>query len=167
MVKTILITETTKIQRRKFDCGTDELTNFFQRFALSNHTKNLGNTNVLVINEDVVGYYTVSMSNCVEFENEDFPRYPIPVALIGRLAVSKDEQGKGWGKWLLGDALCKICIASQYVGVYAAIVEAKDEKAKSFYEQYGFMAFSNEPLTLYLPLNSMMSEIKNPVEINK
>ena len=120
-------------------------------------TKGFSKTFVLIINEEIIGYYTVSMSNTLEFihvpnENNDaWPKYPIPVG-FGRLAINKHKQRQGWGKWLLTDALHRIFYAAQDVGAYAIIVDAKDENAKNFYELYGFIPFPNKPMTLYMPL---------------
>jgi predicted GNAT family N-acyltransferase len=166
MPETILVIKTSKNQRKKFDCSIHPLNDYLRRNAETNDLHGIGKTFVLVINEEIIGYYTVSMSQTVEFQsiiNEDiekWPKYPIPVALIGRLAVSKQHQRSGWGKWLLTDALHKIYKASENVGAHAVIVDAKDESAKSFYLQYGFIPFPNKPLTLYMSLKSIAELIK-------
>jgi GNAT superfamily N-acetyltransferase len=156
-------------QRKRFDCGIHDLNDFFKRYSEPNHLKGLGKTFALLIDDEVVGYYTVSMGNTLEFihvANENIPplpRYPIPIALLARLAVSKHKQGKGWGRWLLIDAIHRISNAAKDVGAYAVVVDAKDEKAKYFYMQYGFLPFPNKPKSLYMSLESTADLIKEKI----
>jgi GNAT superfamily N-acetyltransferase len=168
MLETIPVVNINDAQRNNFDCGEHFFNNFLWRHATDNHSKGIGKTFVLVLNDKVAGYYTVSMSNSVEFKDITeyrLPRYPMPVGLIGMLAVSKENQRQGLGKWLLIDALHKIYKASEYVGTFAAIVDAVDEKAKSFYLYYGFVPFPNKPLTLYMPLASILTLIETGISV--
>lgn len=162
--KTVPIINTSVEQRNRFDCGNKEINKFLKKYSEANHLKKIGRTFVLVANEEIVGYYTVSMGSTVEFlhvYNEDIlPKYPIPIGLIGKLAVSKNNQNQGWGKWLLIDAIRKISKASDDIGAYAIVVDAKDESAKNFYLQYGFLIFPNKPLSLYLPMESISPLVK-------
>ena len=160
MPNTTPVIHTTAKQRKQFDCGIHPLNDFLRRHSNQNHLVGFGRTYVLVIDEKIIGYYTVSMSNSVEFvsvksESIEFPKYPIPVGLIGRLAVSKDNQKQGWGKWLLIDAVRRIYDAAQEVGAHAVLVDAKDESAENFYKQYGFSPFPSKPSSLYIPLDSV------------
>ncbi len=163
---TIPVINTSDEQRKLFDCGIHCLNDFFRRHSEPNHLKGFGRTFVLLINEEVIGYYTVSMGNTLEFihimneNNDTWPKYPIPIGLLGKLAVSKHKQKQGWGKWLLTDAINRIINAAQDVGAYAILVDAKDESAKKFYEQYGFLSFPKKNMTLYLPLNSIAGLMK-------
>jgi ribosomal protein S18 acetylase RimI-like enzyme len=105
----------------------------------------------------VKGYYTLSAAS---FRKDDLPaaqakrlpHYPVPAAIIGRLAVDRTCQGQRLGAHLLMDCLDRILRASQLIAVHAVIADAKDEKAKTFYEKYGFKAFVNQPLRLFLPV---------------
>ena len=83
------------------------------------------------------------------------PQYPLPAVLLGRLAVDTQFQGQGLGKLLLVDALKRALAASQSIAVHAMVVDAKDAQAKSFYEKFGFIASSDLPLRLFLPLKSV------------
>lgn len=163
MPETVPIIQTTEQQRKKFSCGVHPLNDFLKRYSVDNHLKGLGRTFVLIVQEQIVGYYTICTGSA-EFNNidgiEQLPKYPIPIALCARLAVSKEHQKKGWGEWLLTDALHRICKASQEIGIYAVIVDAKDDMAKNFYEKYGFIAFPTKPLSLYLMLASYSDLIK-------
>jgi len=71
---------------------------------------------------------------------------------MGRLAVSKDQQGKKLGAKLIALAVDRCLHAKEEVAAYALLVDAKDENAKAFYEHYGFIACTDQPMTLYLPL---------------
>ena len=71
---------------------------------------------------------------------------------MGRFAVRQDLQGQGVGKVLLGCAVDRCLQARQVVAAYALIVDAKNLAAKSFYEHFGFVAFTDKPLSLYLSM---------------
>lgn len=161
MYKTIPVTDLTENQRRNFSCGREALDTYFKQFSKGNHLKNIGKTFVLLGDDKkVIGYYTISMGS-IEFEeipaeyNLKLPKYPIPIARIARLAVSFSEQGKSWGERLLMDAIDRVRDASSLVAAYGIVVDAKDEKAKSFYMHYGFRSFSNYELCLFLPIWSI------------
>jgi GNAT superfamily N-acetyltransferase len=77
----------------------------------------------------------------------------VPAALIGRLAVDRRHQGSGLGAILLANA-AKRAIRSD-AAIYALLVDAKDETAASFYRHHGFVPFSTQPHSLYLPVASI------------
>ncbi len=83
------------------------------------------------------------------------PKHPIPAALLGRLAVSKNAQRHGIGKMLLADAVHRTMSISDQIAIYAMVVDAVNKKAKDFYEQFGFAQLSNNSSRLFLPLKSM------------
>ena len=97
----------------------------------------------------IVGYYTPS---AVSFEKGDLPaelarrlpHYPVPAAVIGRLAVDLRSQGRGLGETMLLDAIRRISRASDTVGVYAIVVDALNDRTGAFYERYGFISISVE-----------------------
>lgn len=144
---------------KEFSCGSNELDTYLKLFARQNHKKNIGKTFVALNEERVIGYYTLSMA-CVEFVDvpEDYsrgiPRYPAPVAKIGRLAVDAQFQGKKIGTALFIDALKKILAAAQTVAAYAVIVDAKNDFAKKFYKGFGFIEYKDD-LSLYLPMKTV------------
>lgn len=160
---TVSIESTTQAQRKNFSCGVDDLDFFLQRYAKRNHKKGSGKTFVFLEDEAITGYYTISMGS-IDFENLpeklNLPKYPIPVARIGRLAVSKESQRKGLGKALLIDALNRVYHASESVAAYAIVVEAKDEKAKAFYEHHEFIPYK-DALSLYLPMATVTALLAN------
>lgn len=161
MYNAIPVTQLTEKQRKSFSCGVTALDEYFKQFAKNNHVKNIGKTFVILGEDDfVIGYYTISMGS-VDFSSlpEDFrqriPKYPVPIARIARLAVNVKSQGQGWGKFLLADALRHIQVAASLIAAFGVVVDAKDEKAKSFYMRFGFKAFLDNHLCLILPLASI------------
>lgn len=88
------------------------------------------------------------------------PRSPetIPVSIIGRLAVSRDHAGKGLGADILADALRRIAVAAQSIGIGAVLVHAKDEAAKRFYMRCAeFIEYPEESRTLFLPIETVIA----------
>jgi GNAT superfamily N-acetyltransferase len=138
-----------------FYCGKSELNNFLKRFAFSNQRANLSQTYVLSRNNQVIAYYSLTVGNV---EHKSAPRrivegagqYPVPVMILARLAVSQEEQGKGFGAALLKDALKRTANAADIVGIRAFLVHAKDEHSKQFYEQFDFLPSPTDPLHLFL-----------------
>jgi len=104
----------------------------------------------------IAGYYTVASASVLVGDlpaelTKKLPRYPsIPAVRMGRLAVDQAFRGQGLAAALLADALTRI--ARSEIGAYALVVDAKDEKAASFYRHHGFLQLATKPLTLFLPL---------------
>lgn len=154
--KTVLLDVTHK--KEVFDCGNAILNTYLYSYAFQDMKRQLSRIYVLPDHQgQIKGFYTLSASS-FRFESipealrQRLPRYPLPAILIGRLAVDQKLQAQGLGRHLLMDALSRILRANQSIGIYAAVVDAKDLYAKSFYEKYGFIAFNKEPLKLFLPL---------------
>ena len=82
------------------------------------------------------------------------PHHPVPAAVLGRLAIDREQQGRGLGETLLLDAIRRVLRANKTIAVYAIIVDAKNESAQAFHERYGFRAFAGEPRRLFLPLET-------------
>ena len=114
--------------RGEFDCGVEELNTYLQRYAGQHDRKGMGRTYVAVeeAGSRVLGYYTIS-SSAVAFDTvpENVPRHPIPVALIGRLAVDKSARGRGVGETLLIDAIGSARRIAEIVGVYAHVASRR------------------------------------------
>ena len=145
-------------ERRDFDCAVEELNSYLQKYSGQHERKGIGRTYV-AINEGetrVLGYYTIS-SSAVAFEvvPDNLPRYPVPVALVGRLTVDNSVRGQRLGETLLLHALRSAQRASRIVGIYAVVVDALDKSAKSFYLKYGFKELSDDDLHLYLPMKTI------------
>ena len=144
----------------EFDCGNPALNEYLARYANQHRRRGITQIYVLV-NSDapsiVLGYYTLSAaqvdtSQLSESERKKLPRFPVPCFRMGRLAVSKDQQGKKFGAMLVALAVDRCLHAKEEIAAYALVVDAKDKHAKSFYERYGFIACADQLMTLYLPL---------------
>lgn len=112
---------------------------------------------VLVLPDGAIaGYYTLSSTavNIGEWPAQmvrKLPRYPlIPATLLGRLAVDRRQQGRGYGRYLLADALFRSL--SSEIASFAVIVDAKDENARRFYERESFLPFPDQQMKLFLPM---------------
>ena len=148
--------------RDEFDCGNAELNTFLRKYARQNEQKGLSRTYVAVRQNarTVCGYYSLSSSS-VEFVHlpEDlqrrYPRYPIPVAHFGRLAVDRREQGRGLGAYLLIDALLRVLEIADQLGIAAVEVKAIDEEARRFYLKYGFKELKDDHRHLYMPVTNI------------
>ena len=137
-----------------FDCGVPSLNEYLTKFALQNQANRSARTFVALRGSRVVGYYSVVMAAA---ERETTPervakglaRHPVPLALVARLAVDKGEKGKGLGKALLKDACVRVLRAAEELGCRAVVVHAKDDQAKAFYENCGFIPSPTNPRHLY------------------
>lgn len=108
----------------------------------------------------VLGFYSQSMaqvdlSNFPEAIQKKLPRHPVPAARIGRLATDGTTRGQGLGKLLVVDALIRVKAVSGQIGVYAVIVDAKDQAAKDFYQKLGFVVSLSDPMLLFYSVASI------------
>jgi GNAT superfamily N-acetyltransferase len=112
---------------------------------------------VLVLSDaTIAGYYTLSATSVQLGELpaqtvRKLSRYPlVPATLVGRLAVDRHHQGKGYGRFLLADALHRA--ARSEIASFAVIVDAKYENARRFYERESFLPFPDQPMKLFRPM---------------
>ena len=143
-----------------FDCGVTSLNEYLKRYARQNAAKDLGVTYVAVALPEatfISGYYTLVGSAVARtvLPETNLPNYPIPSALIGRLAVDQTQQGQGLGRLLLLDALRRAQRLSETMGLFAVEVVALDEAARAFYLKYGFLPLQDDALHLYLPIKTI------------
>ena len=154
--------------RSGFTCGEPALDAFFSRHAVGNDRQGIGTTFVLGGAADdepaVLGFYTLSMASVSADQiapalQGRLPRYPLPVALIGRLGVHRDAQGRRLGQRLLGDALRRVLAAASQVGCVGVIVDAKHEQAEGFYLKHGFVLIDETtwPHRLFLPMATIQA----------
>lgn len=166
MITTIPIIEVPPENYKKFTCGTKELDEYLARFARTNHKKGIRKSFIEMRQNVAVGYYTVSMgaiefTHLPESSRQGIPKYPIPVARIGRLAVDINMQGKGFGAYILWDAFHRILEASRLVAAYAIVVDAKNDSAKRFYEYHGFTSLASHSYSLFLPLKTIQEVVSS------
>lgn len=153
------------IATASFRCGSEPLDDYIRRYASQDVRKNVSRVFVATPENDskkLTGFFTlsagsVSCSSLPTSHARKLPRYPVPVALIGRLAVDNESQGKGLGSILLADACQKVSQASSVLAVAGIIVDAKDDKAISFYKHFGFISLPGYPDRLLLPASVFQS----------
>lgn len=139
-----------------FDCGVPTLNQWLHRQALKNEASGASRTFVVCFEEKVVGYYALATGSVFRRQTpgkikREMPE-PIPVMVLGRLAVDLSWQGSGLGSGLLRDAVLRTYTVSKQVGVRALLVHALSEDAKDFYLRHGFMQSPIDPMTLMLSL---------------
>jgi len=146
-----------------FSCGSDALDAYIRKYASQDARKRVANVFVAceLGGTEVVGYYTVSATSFSKEglpatrETKQLPRYPVPASIMGRLAVHRLVQGQRLGEYLLVDCAKRVIAASRQVAVYALVVDAKDESAKTFYRKYGFLEFVDQPMRLFIPIRTL------------
>ena len=144
-----------------FDCGEPVLNDWLRHRALKNESR-FSRTYVACEGNRVVAYFCISAGAVERMAAPGKVRRnapdTIPVSVIGRLAVSRDQAGKGLGADLLSDALRRIAVASQSIGIGAVLVHAKDEAAKRFYIRCAeFIAYPEDSRTLFLPIETVVA----------
>ncbi|MCE2483420.1 MAG: GNAT family N-acetyltransferase [Alphaproteobacteria bacterium] len=147
--------------RASFSCGEPSLDRHLRRQASQDARRRVARVFVATgaPPERIAGYYTLSAAS---FEKDDLPaelagrlpHYPVPAAVVGRLAVDLRSRGRGLGEVLLLDAIHRVVRAGDTIGVYAVIVDALHDRARAFCERYGFTPFPSRPLRLFLPLRT-------------
>ena len=140
-----------------FSCGESELDDWLRRRALGNQISGASRTFVVTGPDGFVhGYYAMAagaVSHQLATSNvrRNMPD-PVPVIVLARLAVDERAQGRKLGPALLQDAIKRAVAVSGNAGVRAVLVHALNERAKGFYEKFGFQASPANPMTLMLRL---------------
>ena len=141
-----------------FESGHPALDAWLRSYASQSQRRDAARTFVAVVEEIVIGYFTLVAGQVNHHDaTEDVRRglskhFPIPVAILARLAVDDGHQGQGLGAALLRDALVRVARTSREIGIRAVVVHAVDDAAVSFYEHHGFRPLSSEPGTLMVTL---------------
>lgn len=146
-----------------FDCGQATLNTWLKRHALANQERGASRTYVACVDGRVVAYYAIAAGSIAHADaiggvRRNMPE-PVPVALLGRLAVDASVQGQGIGKHLLQDAVIRVAQASDVIGMRAIVVDALDEQAKTFYEQYGFISSPISPFKLMVTIEAVLRQL--------
>ena len=144
-----------------FACGVDSLDDWLKRRAYPNQVNGASRTYVVTEGKRVVGYYCLA-SGALELSDtptsirRNMPD-PVPVAILGRLAVDKSSQGRGLGAALLQDAVVRTAQAGGILGIRGLLVHALSIEAKAFYEHHGFVASPTQAITLILSLKAKIN----------
>lgn len=143
-----------------FACGEAELDDWLKRRALANQASGASRTFVVTVEDRRVWAYYAMAAGAVSHQlattrvRRNMPD-PVPVMVIARLAVDRGMQGQQLGAALLQDAVNRAVTVAQNAGVRALLVHALHERAKQFYEHYGFQPSPLHPMTLMLRLGGL------------
>lgn len=148
-----------------FQSGEETLDTWLKLRALKNQENGASRTYVVTNMKEVVGYYALSVGSALHTEitssvRRNMPN-PVPVMILGRLAVDLKFQKHGLGKALLKDAFLRTLQVADVVGVRAFLVHALHEKAAQFYEKAGFKRSPIQPLTLMVILSEIKKELSD------
>lgn len=141
-----------------FESGNEALNRWLVRYAGQSERRDAARTFVIADAGVVIGSFALLAGelhhdHATAHTRKGLPRhYPIPVAILARLAVNRRHQQRGLGAALLNDALRRVALASEQLAVRAVVVHAIDEPAARFYEHFGFRALSATPRTLMVTL---------------
>jgi GNAT superfamily N-acetyltransferase len=146
-----------------FSCGDTALETYLKKRALQEAKKKIATTFVMADSRSsaVIGYYRLSATSILLADLPDqtakkLPKYPhVPAALLGGLAIDRRYQGSGYGGLLIIDALRRALQATTECASYAVVVDAINERARSFYEHYEFCAFPDRKLRQFLPMKTI------------
>jgi GNAT superfamily N-acetyltransferase len=143
----------------EFECGELTLDEWLRRRALANQVSGASRTFVTCRGAHVVGYYALAAGGITSSEAPGRVRRnmpdPIPVMVLGRLAVDRREQGKGLGALLLRDAVARTRRLAQEMGMVGLLVHAISQDAKRFYQHWGFVESPHNPMTLVARLKDL------------
>ncbi len=155
--------------REGFDCGSEPLNRFLRQVARQHNERGVARTFVMVeadaqAPKAILGFFSLS---AFEVTGAVLPRAvakklprEIPAARLGRLAVAKSLQGQKIGTVLMYAALRKVAQTADSIGIAALFVDAKDEHAAKFYKRFHFVPLPEQPLTLFLPLRTLLEAVK-------
>src|ERR1035437_4290426 len=138
----------------EFDSGEPSLDDWLRKRAITNQATGASRCFVTCRDTRVVGYYALSTGSVQRLEasrliGQGMPE-PIPVVLLGRLAVDRKEQGRSLGSSLLRDAITRTVEAAEIIGVRALLVHGRNERARDFYFHHDFDPPPPDPLQMFL-----------------
>jgi GNAT superfamily N-acetyltransferase len=141
-----------------FDCGNDDLNHWLAQRAMASDGRS-ARTYVVAVDARVVAYYCLAAGSVVLAAlararlRQNMPD-PIPVIVVGRLAVDRRFGRRGFGRGLLKDCVLRSLGIARQIGVRAILVHAVDEEAGSFYRRFGFVESPTDARTLLLPMET-------------
>jgi len=149
-----------------FDSGEPTLDDWLKRRAARNQANGSSRTYVVCEGDTVIGYYclaavAVGHAGAPSTLKRNRPD-PVPVLVLGRLAIHKEHHQKGIGTALLNDAIRRAIQAANIAGVTALLVHAISEQARRFYLSRGFIESPLQPMTLCLMLATAEKALREP-----
>ncbi len=145
-------------ERADFDSGEPSLDDWLKRRAAKNQASGSSRTYVVCDGRAVIGYYCLAAGAIGHAEAPSALRRnrpdPVPVLVLGRLAIHKNYQQSGIGTGLLRDAILRAIQAAEIAGITALLVHAISEQARRFYRSRGFIESPIKPMTMCLMLSS-------------
>ncbi|MCQ8118829.1 GNAT family N-acetyltransferase [Methylomonas rosea] len=146
----------TRHQLGDFSCGVASLDDWLKRRARPNQVSGASRTYVVAEGDTVVGYYclasgALALNEAPPAMRRNMPD-PLPIAVLGRLAVDRSYQGRGLGVALLQDAVLRTMQAGDILGIRGLLVHALSAEAQAFYQHHGFVSSPTQPMTLILSL---------------
>ncbi len=149
-----------------FDCGEPSLNDWLIRRALKNHASGASRCFVVCSGATAIGYYSLSAG---AISHESAPKHmqrnmpdPLPVLLLGRLAIDKRYHNQGIGQALLRDAMLRAVNVAGNAGVFAILVHALSDQAKQFYISRGFIVSPLQPMTLMMTIETIHAILAEP-----
>ncbi len=143
----------------EFECGEASLDEWLKRRALKNQASGASRCFVICEGADVIGYYSLSAG---AIDHAGSPKAlrrnmpdPLPILLLGRLAVDRRRHNQGLGRALLRDAMLRAANVAGNAGVAAILVHALSDAAKQFYLSSGFVESPLQPMTLLMTLETV------------
>lgn len=148
--------------RTGFDCGVPVLNAFLKSTARQHGDKGISRTFVLTELDSrvIMGFFTLTLCEVITVKlpaayAKKYPQHGLPAVRLARLAVSLKHQGKRFGELLLAEAVNRTALIAAQAGVIGLFVDAKNDSARNFYERYGFVTLPDQPLHLFLPVDTI------------
>lgn len=152
----------------QFRCGEPALDEWLRRRALQNEESGASRTYVVCSGNHVVSYYALAVGAVAHAGTPGRVRRnmpdPVPVMVIGRLAVDQSMQGQAVGPALLRDAILRTLQAAEIAGIRAILVHAISERAKRFYEKWGFIPSPLDPMSLMITVAEARKALQDKSE---
>jgi GNAT superfamily N-acetyltransferase len=147
-----------------FDCGVASLNHWLQRRAAANQVSGASRTFVTCEERKVVGYYALASSAVIPAAapgrfRRNMPA-PVPVVVLGRLAVATSHHGQGLGRALFQDAALRVIHAADAIGIRGMVVHALSEEAKALYLRLGLDESPLDAMTLMATVIDLREAVK-------